>query len=557
MKKIFITAFFVVIASLLYSQVELVPPSHPVYEYLKRMQLQNIIEDYNSSVIPVSRQQIANYLKSINGKKDKLNKLDKSILNDYLVEFEYDLSKSLKSDYSLLKKVDISDIFSDKKQKYVYNYLDSNAAFFFDVNGYVSQRNSSGDSLGSHKITLGELGVRVRGTIYDAVGFYLRMSNGQLISGKQSDVDMSVATSPKLSANTKYRYEGNNFDTYEGYLRYSTANEWFSIMAGKEALMTGFGYVDKMFLSDNTVPFSYLKLDLKYKSLHYYYLYGSLKGDSLGKDLVTKNIASHRLNINFSNTFRLGFFESIIIPESPFNFAFLNPLSFLRSADYNAGELTGGNRNNAIMGFDMELHPVKNFALQGSLLIDDLNFKNLFKSNAANDNRFGYQLGGIWTDAFQIPDLTASLEYTRLDPFVYTHRTNKSQYTNWALPLGHNLQPNADEIAMSLSSYIYSRLNVKLTFRHQRTAGRILMHGDTLIENYGGNINRGDGDIVRENKFLSGDRVDKDIVTFDFIWQPIRQYFIEFKYQYNAYNLKYASKKYNDSFFFVTARVDF
>jgi hypothetical protein len=562
MNKFFITTIFIVFADLLFSQVELVPPSHPVYDYLKRMQLLNIINDYNSSVIPVSRQQIADYLKIIDERKAKINNLDKSILRDYMIEFEYDINKTVNSSYSLFKKFDVNEIFSDRKQKYLYNYIDSNSSFFFDINGFVSQRNSNGDSLGNHSISLAELGIRVRGTLFDALGFYLRMSNGQKVKGNQDDIDMSIKTYPKFGANTKYRYENNNFDTYEGYLRYSTKNEWLSLTAGKEALLTGFGYVDKLFLSDNTVPFSYLKIDLKYKSLHYYYLYGSLKGDSLGIDIRAKNIAAHRLNVDFSNAFKLGFFESIIVSESPFNFTYLNPLSFLRSADYNAGELIGGNRNNAIMGFDMELHPVRKLAFQASLLIDDLNFSTLFNGNnknggIGNDNRFGYQLGSIWTDAFTVPDLTATLEYTRLDPFVYTHRTNKSQYTNWDLPLGHNLSPNADEIAIKLSSYIYNRLNMKFTYQHQRTANRLVLHGDTLIENYGGNINRGDGDIVRENNFLSGDRTDRDIFTFDFIWQPLRQYFLEFKYQYKISNLLYASKKEKDAYFFLTARVDF
>jgi hypothetical protein len=556
MKKFLITTIFIVLADLLFSQVELVPPSHPVYDYLKRMQLLNILDDYNSSVVPISRQQLADYLKIINEKKAKLNSLDKSLLRDYYIEFEYDINKTINSSYALFKKFNVNDIFSDKKQKYLYNYVDSNASLFFDVNGFLSQRNSNGDSLGNHSISLAELGIRVRGTLFDAVGFYLRMSNGQKVKGNQDDIDMSIKTYPKFGANTKYRYENNNFDTYEGYLRYSTKNEWFSLTAGREALLTGFGYVDKLFLSDNTVPFSYIKLDLKYKSLHYYYLYGSLKGDSLGKDISSKNIVSHRLNINFSNTFRMGFFESIIISESPFNFTYLNPLSFLRSADYNAGELVGGNRNNAIMGFDMELHPVRKLAFQASLLIDDLNFSTLF-NNERNDNRFGYQLGSIWTDAFTIPSMTASVEYTRLAPFVYSHRTNKSQYTNWALPLGHNLSPNSDEIAVKLSSYIYSRLNLEFTYQHQRMANRIIMHGDSLIENYGGNINRGDGDVVRKNTFLSGDRTDKDIFTFDFIWQPLRQYFLEIKYQYKISNLLYASKKYKDAYFFLTARIDF
>lgn len=562
MKKLLIATIFVVFGNILFAQVELVPPSHPVYDFLKRMQLLDIIDNYNSSVIPVSQQLVANYLNKIDENKAKLNNLDKTILKDFLVEFEFDVNNSVKSSYSLLKKFDFNDIFSDKKQKYLYNYIDSNASFFLDINGFVSQRNSNGDSLGTHSISLGELGIRARGTLFNSVGFYLRMSNGQIIKkGSQEDIDMSIITNPKLKANTKYRYENNNFDTYEGYIKYSTKNEWLSITAGKEALLTGFGYIDKLFLSDNSVPFSFIKIDLKYKSLRYYALYGSLKGDSLGKDISSKNIASHRLDIDFSKVFKLGFFESIIISESPFNFTFLNPLSFLRSADYNAGELVGGNKNNAIMGFDMELHPIKTLSFQGSLLIDDLNFSSIFdnKKNGglANDNRFAYQIGSMWTDVFTLPGVTATIEYTRINPFVYSHRTNKSQYTNWSLPLGHNLSPNSDEIAVRLSSYIYSRLNVKLIYQHQRSAGRIILHGDTLIENYGGDINRGDGDVVRENTFLSGDRVNRDIFTFDFIWQPIRQYFLEFKYQYKITDIIYLSKKFKDIYFFLTARVDF
>lgn len=561
MKKIFFAAIFAACANFLFAQVELVPPSHPVYDFLKKMQLMNVIDNFNSSSIPVSRKQVANHLKVINENKTKLGYIDKEILSDYLVEFEFDVNKTLNSSYALFKKFDIKDVFNDKKQKYLYNYADSSSSFFLDVNGYLSQRNSNGDSIGNNSLSLGEIGIRARGTLFDAVGFYLRMSNGQKINGNQADVDMSIVTYPKFKANTKYKIGNNNFDTYEGYLRYSTKSEWLALTAGKESVLSGFGYIDKLFLSDNSVPFSFIKIDLKYKALHYFSLYGSLKGDSLGKDISSKYIAAHRLTVNFSNVFRAGFFESVIIAESPFNFTYLNPLSFLRSADYNAGELFGGNRNNSVMGFDMEIHPVKNLAFQGSILIDDLNFSTLFKnetdSTASNDNRFGYQLGCMWTNAFTLPQLTASIEYTRLDPFVYSHRTNKSQYTNWTLPLGHNLSPNSDEIALKLSAYIYKRLNVKFTYQHQRSAGRLILHGDTLIENWGGDINRGDGDIVRNNNFLSGDRVDKDIFTLDFLWQPLRQYFLEFKYQYKISNLLYASKKYKDAYFFLTARIDF
>ncbi|MFC2093836.1 capsule assembly Wzi family protein [Bacteroidota bacterium] len=554
-----VVLFLFIMVSSIYSQVELVPPSHPVYDYIKRMQLLEVIEDYNSSAIPLSREQIAGYIKIINDNSNKISRTDKKILNDLNVEFEYDVSGNSRDASGLFNSTDFKDIFSNKKQKYLYEYTDSNAAFFFDGTAFLSQRNSKGDSLGKHSITLGEFGIRVRGTLYNSVGFYLRMSNGQKLQGDQGDIDFAIATNPKFKANTKFRYENNNFDTYEGYIRYRTQKDWLSLMVGKEALYTGFGYVDKLFLSSNTVPFSYIKLDLKYKSLHYYFLYGTVKGDSLGRDIRSKTIASHRLNMNFSKAFRVGFFESIVASDRPFDFTYLNPLSFLRSADYNAGETK---LNNAIMGLDMEVIPTRKLSFQASVLIDDLNFDNLFggtylDGSPALDNKFAWQVGTLWTDALWITNLTAALEYTRLNPFVYTHETNKSQYTNWTLPLGHDLPPNSDEIALKLSYDITHRLNLSLLYQKQRSANGIIIRNDTLIMNYGGNIERGDWARGQDAIFLSGNRINRDIVTAQLSWQPIRQYYIELKYVYEFQDLIYMSRKLKDHYGWLTLRVDY
>ncbi len=548
--------------SSIYSQVELVPPSHPVYDYIKRMQLLGVIEDYNSSVIPLSREQIANYINIINDNSNSLSGTDRKILKDLNVEFEYDITGKTKNTSGFFNSMDFGNIFSNKKQKYLYEYTDSNAAFFLDGTAFLSQRNSKGDSLGKHSITLGELGIRVRGTLYNSVGFYLRMSNGQKLSGNPDDVDFAIATNPKFKANTKFRSESNNFDTYEGYLRYRTKEDWLSLMVGKEALYSGFGYVDKLFLSSNTVPFSYIKLDLKYKSLHYYFLYGTIKGDSLGRDLRSKTVTSHRLNVNFSKAFRVGFFESVVASDRPFDFTFLNPFSFLRSADYNAGENQPKNNNNAMMGFDMEIIPVNKLSLQASVLIDDLNFSHLFggtysDGSPALDNKFAWQVGTLWTNAFWIPNLTAALEYTRLNPFIYTHQSNKSEYTNWTLPLGHNLPPNSDEVALKFSYDVTHRLNLSLLYKKQRSANGIIIRNDTLIMNYGGNIERGDWAKGQDAIFLNGNRINRDIISAQLTWQPVRQYFLEFKYVYEFQDLIYICRKIKDHYGWLTLRVDY
>ncbi len=147
--------------SSLQAQFELVPVSHPVYDYLKKMQLKGLINDYNSGNIPISRKEVGEYLTIINDHQNKLAGIDKQFLDDYKVEFENDISGEVKNQESLLSDFSIDKIFKDKKQKYLYFYKDTNATFFLDVMGNISHRESNGDSIKTNSITLGELGFRL------------------------------------------------------------------------------------------------------------------------------------------------------------------------------------------------------------------------------------------------------------------------------------------------------------------------------------------------------------------------------------------------------------
>lgn len=562
MQKILVVVFliFVIIfaeSKSSFSQVELVPVEDPIYDFLKRMQLLDVI-NYNSSDKPISRRKAAEFISVIKDNQSKLTKTDKEILGDLETEYSYDLTTSLDKSQGFLNDGKFN-IFNDKKQKYLYMYADSNASFFFDGIGSLQQGISSGDSAGERAVTLGRVGFKMRGTVLNSVGFYLRADNGMVLGGNRLDRRIAYKDDPKLIVNGKFLGDGF-FESYEGYIRYAMKNDIFSVMIGKEDVQNGFGYIDNLFQSDNTVSYNYIRFDLNYKALHYSFMYSSLRGDSLGiKEIAMKNLVSHRLTLSLSNRLRFGIYEALVTVDRPFNITYLVPLSLLRGADYNAGNVQSG-LNNALMGFDVEYMPVNKFAMQGTLLIDDLNFSTFFDNKTkdgtpANDNRFGIQIGTIWTDAFTVPDLTTSLEYTLLDPFVYTHRTNKAQYTNWALPIGHNLGPNSDEIALKLNYNFSSRLRAELLYQHQRSAKGVVIENDSLIINYGGDINRGDADIRQPHKFLEGNRINRDVLTFNLSWQPIRQYFFNLKFVHRNIDKIFDSSSLKDTFGFFTFSV--
>ncbi|MEP7146058.1 MAG: capsule assembly Wzi family protein [bacterium] len=560
MKKYFSILFilFIFLIKTCYSQVELVPPGHAVYNYLQRMQTMKILPDYNPASIPVSRELISSFLRIISESKSKITSTDKKLLMDYETEFQYELTGNFKKSAALFNE-GFKNIFSDNRQKYMYAYSDSNASLFLDALGSISQRESRGDSLGRHSIMLGELGFRVRGTLYNSVGYYLRASNGQKLKGDTADVTFARFTDPKLFAQDKFQYEKRNYDTFDGYLRFRTDKDWLAITVGRSPVYQGFGFTDRLFLSNNTAAFDYLRLDLGYKSVRYSFMYGSLKGDSLGRKLNAKNIATHRLDIKFSDAFRLGFFESVISANSPFNFTFLNPISFLTSAELNKSSQAGReNDNNSIIGLDLLSVPLRKVSVQASLLIDDLEFNTLFKSNAKITNKFAYQLGLLWSDAFTLPNLELKTEYTKLDPFVYSHVSNKTTYTHWDLPLGHHLPPNSDEIALKLNYDITNRININILYQHQRSANGIITDSaGRILINYGGNINNATGYNYSDPQFLKGNRINRDIITTNITWQFIRQYYIELLYVHRIFDNIYQNRKLTDDYVFATFRIDY
>lgn len=540
------------------AQVELVPVGNPVYDYLKRMQLEGYIPEYNSGNIPVSRAEVADYLKAIKSKSSGFARIDKNLLNDFCVEFGYDMTGKLDNTSSFLGKNRTNNIFEDGKQKYIYAYEDSTISFFFDGRGALSYRASNGDSLGQNTIGIGWLGFRLRGTIFKTLGFYLNPVGGKRLLGKMKDSQFARKTDPYLYASNHFRDEGRTFDYFEGYLRYEDKSRTLAVTLGREAINQGFGYTDKMFFSNNSVPFDFVKFDLSYKIIKYSFLYGALKGDSLWRDINHKTISAQRLDVQFSKSFRVGFWESVIVPDYGFSLSYMNPLSFLFSVDLNSSDEQAF-KNNTLFAFDFEAIPVKNVAVQGTLLVDDMNFSTLYKKDTtANDNKYAYQLGVLWNNAFTLPGMTLALEWTKVEPFTFTHRSNKSQYTNWQMPLGPALPPNGDEITAKLIYYFTNRLRMDLRYQHQRS-GEGLEFDSTgkLIANYGGYINQGIGEYLNYNGFLNGNRINRDILTLNLRFEPIRQYYFEFEYQYKYQNLLYLNKKVKDHIFFLTFRLDY
>lgn len=177
----FIVLFLVLVYTQpMYSQVETVPENHRIYEFLHRMEVKQILSTYHGSVLPLSRSKIAEYITTIQEKRNQLTRAEHELLDLYRLEFAYDLGYGMPQSTQLFSGGRLSERIRDitsHKQKYLYAWSDDrDNSLFVDGLGAIEYRTRSGDQ--PNNLTLMEIGGRIRGTLGGRVGYYLDGLNG-------------------------------------------------------------------------------------------------------------------------------------------------------------------------------------------------------------------------------------------------------------------------------------------------------------------------------------------------------------------------------------------
>ncbi|MDD5088908.1 MAG: hypothetical protein PHI18_08955, partial [bacterium] len=83
----------------------------------------------------------------------------------------------------------------------------------------------------------------------------------------------------------------------------------------------------------------------------------------------------------------------------------------------------------------------------------------------------------------------ATLEYTKIRPFVYSHFFTVNTYTHWTSPLGYTLEPNSEFLNARLRGTVYP-LQISVHFlrqNHGADAANDVVGGDIYHPNFEGN----------------------------------------------------------------------
>ncbi|MDG2433195.1 gliding motility protein RemB [Flavobacterium sp.] len=266
-----------------------------------------------------------------------------------------------------------------------------------------------------------------------------------------------------------------------------TPNKFFDLQLGYGKNFIGDGY-RSLLATDGASPYPYLKLNTTFWKIKYTNTYMWLKDVrpevTLERTYATKFMANHYLSWNVSNRLNLGFFESVIWTNTNnrgFDASFVNPIIFYRSVEFASSARTG----NALLGLTSKFKWNNSINLYGQFLLDEFSLGDIKKRDNSWKNKFGYQIGAKYYNAFGVKNLLVQAEYNHVRPYVYSHSDPITNYGHNNQNIGHQWGGNFREV-IAIARYHKGRYYVDAKL----TAGTRGLDFDTTDNqfNYGGNI---------------------------------------------------------------------
>ncbi len=518
--KIYLLTFIVFTSTITLAQVGYVSVDDEIYLFLERMQSLDIIENYNSFELPKTRKEITGYLSEIITKIDKLDKIDRYKLNDFVSEFEYDLFKTNKNTNSFIPNCEINYTLTDK-EKYLYLYTDSNKTnLFVNALGILNYLNESQNQT-NVRTFLYRFGGEIRGSLFNRLGFYSKVTNGSYSGNKKLAQSFgSLSYNYKLNNETGSEIGDNFFDETESFL--TLDYDYIKFKIGNDRKLLGNG-AHKIFLSNNAPRMEYLELNIKYKSILFSSFHGKLLGAKLHKfenpmsnytEIFDKYLVYHRLQIAPTNHLSLGLGEMVIYANRNIDFSYLNPFNFYKSSEH-----INQDRDNSMLFFDLQNNSFNGLKLYATVLLDDLDFGKIGTGWYGNKTLMNF---GFYSNLlYKYLPLDFELQYIRIEPYVFAHRLQKNNFTNLNFNLGTTLQPNTGAGIVKLYYRPFHRVNVELSFMYAEHGSNSYNEKGELIYNNGGNILEGhraeDSDKVY---FLDGEREIFREITFITTYEP-------------------------------------
>ena len=135
-----------------------------------------------------------------------------------------------------------------------------------------------------------------------------------------------------------------------------------------------------------------------------------------------------------------------------FDVNYLNPVIFYRAIEFETGQDAG----NAIVGASGKYKVNDNINIYSQFVLDEFSLNDIKAGNKSWKNKFGYQLGVKYYNAFKVKDLMLQAEYNHVRPYTYSHNSIVLNYAHNNQGMAHLWGSNFRELVL-IGRYNYKR----------------------------------------------------------------------------------------------------
>ena len=425
----------------LFSQSNYIPQGSKEYILLDRLEIKaqkDTVLNF-SNIKPFNRKWWVNRLEAIRADSipvdltsiDKYN-IDRALLNNLeWVTTDKSEFKSKKSLWNTFYKTPANLVEVDQKD------------FYLSVNPvlqlYYGKESDYGDP-----VMLNARGIVARGMVARKVGFYTYLVENQERGPQQyRDFVAKYRAVPGAGFYKSFKTTGYDYFDARGGVNFNIA-KYIDFQFGYDRQFLGNGY-RSMFLSDFSNNYLYMNLNLRVWRLNYMaktmQLTSQYERGASDSIFPKKYAAIHHISFNAPKWLTIGLFEGIVFARlNDFEFAYLNPIIFLRPVEQNMGS-----GDNAFVGVDFKANIAKRFQAYGQVNFDEFVLAEMRAGNGWWANKWSLQLGGKYIDAFGVKNLDLQAETNWIRPFTYSHNDSIGNYTHYNQPLAHPMLSNVQE----------------------------------------------------------------------------------------------------------------
>ena len=352
-----------------------------------------------------------------------------------------------------------------------------NDEIYFAINPYIDfQVGSDG-----HRTTwVNTRGAEIKGTLGKKFAFYANARENQAVFPEYVDNYCStVHVVPGQGHANVFKKNGRDYTNAAAYISYRPL-KWIDATLGYGKNFIGDGY-RSMMLSDNAANYPYVKVRADFWRIQYTCLYAQMtdRNTVLADNTYARKWAViHYLDFAVTKRLNIGFFDAVMSASQThqqvmvndstyttidmrrgFDFQYINPIIFLRSAEYYAGK----SPDNAVLGLNASFIVGKHTTIYGQFVLDEMTVKRFVAMKGYYGNKQSYQLGVKSYDCFGVKNLFLQLEGNIVRPYMYSHTpqgtensVGEDNYAHYNEPLAHPWGANLWEM-VARAQYNWNR----------------------------------------------------------------------------------------------------